>query len=189
MIKKGKISSEDQILFPYVSESRFTDPLIKYLTIGKLWLVDVYTPQIMASNSISRMRNIDSLPEKDTRLRMLPGSIDLLPFQDGDLDIVILDHALSEITQFGDRHRFLTEINRVLKPNGRLLIFEPVRTQARILVKPLDYYRLWNLKEWEHALQLSGFVRTEAQTPSALTILGRATVPGRYETPQLPLEF
>ena len=189
IIKKGRISSEDQILLPYIGESRLAEHLLKHLTVGKLWLVDVYTPQIMISGTTNRMRASDTPPEKDTRLKTIPGSIDILPFQDAELDVVILHHALSEITQFGDRHRFLQEINRVLKPNGKLLLLEPLKTQARIIVNPLDLYRLWSKEEWEYQLQISGFVRLELQTPSTLTILGRAAIPGRYETPQLPLEF
>lgn len=189
MLKKGRISPEDQILLPYIGDSRLAEPLLKHLTIGKLWLVDVYTPQIMTSQTTGRMRASDSPPEKDTRLRMIPGSIDILPFQDAELDIVILHHTLSEITQFGDRHRFLQEVNRVLKPNGKLLLLEPLKTQARLIVNPLDLYRLWSKDQWEYGLKASGFVRVETQTPATLTILGSAAVPGRYEAPQLPLEF
>ena len=189
MITKGRISGEDQILFPYASDSRLANPLISHLTIGKLWLVDLYTPQIMINPTTKRARDVDQLPTKDPRFKYIPGNITLLPFQDEEVDIIVLTNILNEITQLGDRERFLSEISRVLKPNGRVLLFEPIKTTTRILVNPSSFFRFWTTSEIRTQLGASGFIRVEIQTPAALTLLGRGLTPGRYENVQLPLEF
>ena len=189
MMTKGRISGEDQILFPYACDSRIAQTIVSHLTTGKFWLVDLYSPQVMIANTTQRTRRQDSLPEKDPRLKIISGEIDLLPFQDAELDVVILFNIINEITQFGDRKRFLTEVSRVLKPNGRILIFEPIKSTTRILVNPTAYFRLWAKDELKSHLEESGFTRIEIQTPATLTLLGRAITPGRYENTPLPLEY
>ncbi len=188
-IQKGRISTQDHILFPYVADSRIAPPLIQHLTTGQLWLVDVFTPQEMTASTTKRKRGQDILPEKDPRLKMIPGSITLLPIQDGEIDIVILTDVLQSITQFGDRERFLTELNRVLKPNGRIIFFEPVKSFPKILVNPRVIVSLWDKSQLDQCLIANGFSRIESQTSAGLTIVGRAMTPGRYENSQLPLEF
>ncbi|MFT5197059.1 MAG: hypothetical protein ACI85U_004099 [Candidatus Promineifilaceae bacterium] len=189
MITKGRISSQDQILFPYACDSRLARPLISHLSTGKLWLIDLYTPQLMTAQTTSRTRSKDLLPSKDPRFKLRPGNITLLPFQNDEIDVVVIANILTEITQFGDRKRFLTEINRVLKPNGRILIFEPIKSMTRTLVNPSSFFRFWTSTELMHHLDISGFTRVEVQTPAALTLLGRGLIPGRHESVQLPLEF
>ena len=189
MMAKGRISGEDKILFPYVCDSRITQPIISHLTTGKLWLVDLYSPQVMTASTTQRTRTQDVLPQKDPRFKPISGEIDLLPFQDAELDVVILFNTINEIPQFGDRKRFLTEVSRVLKPNGRILIFEPIKSTTRTLVNPTSFFRLWTKAEIKFHLEESGFTRIEIQTPATLTLLGRAITPGRYENTPLPLEF
>ena len=189
MMTKGRITGEDQILFPYACDSRITQPILSHLTTGKLWLVDLYSPQVMVANTTQRTRSQDILPNKDPRLKSISGEIDLLPFQDAELDVVILFNIVNEITQFGDRKRFLTEVSRVLKPNGRILVFEPIKSTTRTLVNPTAFFRLWTKEELKSHLKESGFTRIEIQTPATLTLLGRAITPGRYENRPLPLEF
>lgn len=189
LLSKGRISPEDQILYPYVSDSRLAHALIKHLSTGKFWLVDVYSPADMRSARTARSRNQDIVPEKDPRIKFIPGDIMLLPIQDQEIDVVVLTNVVQAITQAGDRERFLTEISRVMKPNGRILIFEPIRFTPRILVDPAANVQFWSKNELDQSLMSQGFSRIELQTPGGLTILGRATTPGRYENTQLPLEF
>ncbi|PZP36491.1 MAG: SAM-dependent methyltransferase [Roseateles depolymerans] len=45
---------------------------------------------------------------------------DALPFESGSMDLVVLPHALE---QAADAHRLLREVERVLRPEGRLIVF------------------------------------------------------------------
>ncbi len=189
IVSKGRISSEDQVLFPYVADSRLAPPIITKLNLGKMWIVDIYNPKDMQSAAIRRTRLHDVLPEKDPRVKFIPGDMTLLPIQDGEIDVVVLNNVIQSITQAGDRERFLTEISRVMKPNGRLVMYETLNSPVRNLVDPLNFTRFWNKSELDQCLMSNGFSRIELQTPAKLTILGRATTPGRYENTPLPLEF
>ncbi len=189
IIKNGRISSEDQVLFPYVADSRLAPAIISQLNIGKLWIVDIYKPKDMQATTTRRTRMQDLLPEKDPRIKFIPGDITLLPIQDGEIDVVVLTDVIQKITQAGDRERFLTEISRVMKPNGRLVLYESVNSAVRNLADPLNFTRFWTKSELDQCLMSNGFSRIELQSPAKLTILGRATTPGRYENTPLPLEF
>jgi ubiquinone/menaquinone biosynthesis C-methylase UbiE len=56
--------------------------------------------------------------------RILQGDIQAMPYEDGYFDAVLLNEVLEHIP---DQHKGLSEINRILRPGGILLIFSPNR--------------------------------------------------------------
>lgn len=118
-------------------------------------------------------------PRDDISTSVLPGQrvhlhtdFDALPFANASLDLVVMPHAL-ELA--GDPHLTLREVERVLVPEGRLLItgFNPAslwglrqrgdrarqrvglgRTQGLFLPRGGDFIGYWRLRDW---LRLLGF--------------------------------
>ena len=70
--------------------------------------------------------------EHGVRANLAAGVAEALPFPDGSLDLVILDNVLEHV---GDQQRTLSEIRRVLAPEGLLYMVTP---------KPFSAYSLWN---------------------------------------------
>ena len=70
--------------------------------------------------------------EHGVDLDLRQGLAEELPYEDAGFDLVILDNVLEHVR---DQERTLTEIRRVLKPEGLLYLVTP---------KPLALYSLWN---------------------------------------------
>lgn len=68
---------------------------------------------------------------------MVVGDMCNLPLVDQSIDVVLLFQAITDVP---DSVVVLTEVGRVLKPGGRLLIFESMSYPQHDL--PYDYYRL-----------------------------------------------
>ncbi len=56
--------------------------------------------------------------------RILQGDIQSMPYEDGYFDAVLLNEVLEHIP---DHHKGLSEVNRILRPGGILLVFSPNR--------------------------------------------------------------
>src|SRR5207248_4118083 len=70
-----------------------------------------------------------------------PADGERLPFEDGSFDTVVASLVLCSVD---DQDRVLAEIDRVLKPGGRYLFLEHVRSDDPALARKQDRYEgLW----------------------------------------------
>lgn len=163
--------------------------LSRRLTTGEIIVIDVYNPQWTTSHALSRGRAQAKLPPPDPRLSWRVGSIELLPLPDESMPAVILCQVASEFWQHGDRLMLLKEIHRILRPNGRLLLAERVRSQTNWLVlgpaalalPPADYWRTLLLK--------AGFEVRREQHLADIIACFRADKPVPSRAQQLALEL
>ena len=68
-------------------------------------------------------------PEAKVPVEVVAGSAESLPYEDGAFDTVVVTFMLCSVS---DPQTALTEIRRVLKPGGRLVLLEHVRGDARL---------------------------------------------------------
>jgi ubiquinone/menaquinone biosynthesis C-methylase UbiE len=72
--------------------------------------------------------------EKDIRGLIQCGVAEDMPYEDHSFDIVYSSHALEH---FDDRVKGLAEVNRVLKPGGRVIILVPTAAMASVRILTL----------------------------------------------------
>jgi ubiquinone/menaquinone biosynthesis C-methylase UbiE len=75
------------------------------------------------------------LTNSSLRARVVRAPAEALPFEDGSFDVVVSTLVLCTVT---DQPRALAEIHRVLKPGGRLLFVEHVRSDDAKLARWQD---------------------------------------------------
>jgi ubiquinone/menaquinone biosynthesis C-methylase UbiE len=75
------------------------------------------------------------LTNSNLRARVVRAPAEALPFEDGSFDVVVSTLVLCTVT---DQPRALAEIHRVLKPGGRLLFVEHVRSDDAKLARWQD---------------------------------------------------
>ena len=185
----GQVGATDTIV--YIDLGLRVTPLRlrRRLTTGKVIVVDVYNPQWTTGQALVRARAQAPPPPDDPRLVWQNGRFNLLPLPDQSVPFVMLDQILSQCWQEGDRLRLLKEANRILTPNGRLLLTEQIRTQTNWLVYGPGGVRFRPIEYWQELLQEAGFVVRRHQNLHGLSHCFRADKPSGSEARQLALDL
>ena len=185
----GRIQIGDTFAFIDVGYRRRALALSRRLTTGRIIVLDVYNPQWTTSKALVRLRTRMPTSPADPRLSFREASVDMLPLPDKSVPAVILCQVVSEFWQHGDRLALLQEINRILTPNGRLLLAERTRSQTNWLVMGPAAFTLKTEQEWKQLLQQAGFIVRHTQERSGLIQCFRADKPTTAEAHQLALEL
>jgi SAM-dependent methyltransferase len=187
----AQISPTDSLAHIDLGRRHIPLRLLRFLTTGKLSVIDVYNPQLTPGAALVRARNqATHTVQTDPRLIWLEGSVDLLPLPDKSMPVVTMAYTLPEFWQSGDREQLLAEIYRVLKPGGRLILLERVRQPQNVmLLGPL----VWNWPAaayWSALLTQAGFtIRKQESLHAGLVHAFRADKPVQYQSRQLDLGF
>ncbi|MGZ4911478.1 MAG: class I SAM-dependent methyltransferase [Halobacteriota archaeon] len=94
-------------------------------------------------NSSKMIEQAQAKSQRHNNLHFYKSTVEELPFDDNFLDVVISSNAFHH---FSDPEKALTEVNRVLKPNGKLYVLD--MTADTVFMKILD--RLIRKIEPEH---------------------------------------
>ena len=100
----------------------------KRLKTGKVTGIDVWNPQDLSGNSAEAARENAKAEGVADRVRFDTGDARKLVYPDGFFDAVISSNALHTLDDDGEREHALKEMLRVLKPGGRLVIFDTAET-------------------------------------------------------------
>jgi arsenite methyltransferase len=125
----------------------------KKLTTGKAVGVDLWAAKDLSNNKPEATRANATAEGVADRVEVETGDIRDLPFADASFDVVISMTVIHNIPSRDGRDRALRELVRVLKPGGRIAIFDLLHASryAEILqgagmkVRDLGYDRLWFL--------------------------------------------
>jgi SAM-dependent methyltransferase len=124
----------------------------KALTTGKAIGIDLWSRDLSGNRPEGALANAAAEGVAD-RVEVETGDITRLPFDDGAFDAVISMTVIHNIHPQARRDQALSELMRVLKPGGRIAIFDLLNTAhyARVLrragleVRSLRRDRLWLL--------------------------------------------
>lgn len=189
LFRMGQLGPADDFVHVGLGRRHTAVRLSRRLMSGHLTVVDVYNPQLMPARPLARARLALHRLDADPRLTWLEGSIDLLPLPDHSARAVTMNRVLSELWQHGDRVLLMSEIYRVLRPGGRLLLAEPVRTQTSWLVWGPAALRLQPLPYWQRLFQKAGFHLKKEETVHGLVHFFALQRPEPGEMQQLTFDF
>lgn len=96
----------------------------KRVKTAKVTAVDVWNPLAVSGNSSDAVRENAKLEGVSDRVRVESGDLRKLVYPSGNFDAVISVLALHHMADEPDRDQSVRELQRVLKPGGRLLIFD-----------------------------------------------------------------
>ena len=103
----------------------------KRLKTGKVTGIDVWNAQDLSGNSVEAARENAKAEGVADRVRFDTGDARKLVYPDGFFDAVISSNALHTLEDDREREQAIKEMLRVLKPGGRVVIFDTAET---------DYY-------------------------------------------------
>jgi arsenite methyltransferase len=125
----------------------------KRLTSGRAIGIDLWAAKDLSSNNPEAMRANAVAEGVADRVEVETGDITRLPFSDASFDAVISMTVIHNIATNDGRDQALRELVRVLKPGGRIAIFDLLHTsryaevlrQAGMEVRDLGRDLLWLL--------------------------------------------
>jgi arsenite methyltransferase len=125
----------------------------KELTTGKAVGIDLWSAKDLSNNKPEATRANAAAEGVADRVEVETGDITRLPFADASFDVVISMTVIHNIPSRDGRDQALRELVRVLKPGGRLAIFDLLHTSryatvlqgAGMTVRDLGYDLLWFL--------------------------------------------
>ena len=98
----------------------------KKLTTGKATGVDIWAAKDQSTNAAQNTLINALLEGVEDRLEVKTADMRKLPFEDGAFDVVVSNWAVHNLDDADDRKLALAEMQRVLKPNGTLLLSDIV---------------------------------------------------------------
>jgi len=100
----------------------------KRLKTGKVTGIDVWNPQELSGNSADAAKENAKAEGVADRVRFESGDARKLVYPEGNYDVVVSANALHTLADDRERGQALREMLRVLKPGGRLLVFDTAET-------------------------------------------------------------
>ena len=100
----------------------------KRLKTGKVTGIDVWNPHDLSGNSADAAKENAKAEGVADRVRFESGAAGKLVYPDNHFDAVLSANALHTLADDQEREQALHEMLRVLKPGGRLLIFDTAET-------------------------------------------------------------
>ena len=100
----------------------------KRLKNGKVTAIDVWNPLDLSGNTAEAARANVKLEGVADKVRVENGDAQKLVYPDNHFDVVVSSLALHNIPESDARAQAIREIVRVLKPGGKLAIFDLFRT-------------------------------------------------------------
>lgn len=102
----------------------------KRLKSGKATGIDIWSQQDLSGNSADATRQNAKIEGVSDRVRIENGDARKLVYPDSHYDVVVSTLAIHNISEKADRDTAIREMWRVLKPGGRLLIYDIFHTGA-----------------------------------------------------------
>jgi SAM-dependent methyltransferase len=120
-----------------------------------LTVYDFYDPLKHTEISIKRAR--DAYPAfKGT----IPITTAALPLPDNYADQIFLIFAAHEIRDGAERDQFFTELKRVLKPGGKIIVLEHLRDVPNFMAYNIGFFHFMPLSAWYSTFETSGMAIT-----------------------------
>ncbi len=102
----------------------------KRLKSGKATGIDIWSQQDLSGNSADAVKQNAKIEGVNDRVRIETSDARKLVYPDGNYDVVMSTLAIHNIPEKADRDTAIREMWRVLKPGGRLLIYDIFHTGA-----------------------------------------------------------
>lgn len=122
----------------------------------ELFVADFYDPAKHTEVSIKRARKA-YLPLPETQR---VSTIDL-PIQDNSADKIFIILSAHEIRDEMERITFFRELQRVLKPNGKVIVTEHLRDTANFLAYNIGFFHFYSKAVWMKTFRSSGLELVE----------------------------
>jgi SAM-dependent methyltransferase len=130
----------------------------KRLTSGKLVGIDIWDTTELSGNSPEKAYANAEIEGVKAKVEFKFGNVLEIPFDNDVFDILTCSSVLNNLHGEENRIKALKEIFRVLKPDGKCMLLEPLRNlQTFCAFTPFAVFQLGKREQWENYAETAGF--------------------------------
>lgn len=149
-------SDKDVILDAGCGSGRTSIAVSKIMKGGKIVAVDLFDADYIADGGKKLLERNLKIAKISDRVELQAQDITSLKFSDGTFDAAVSSYMLDHLGD--DKLKGLSEINRVLKKNGRMLLMVVVPNYFTLMIfSAISRLKLISVKDWGRLFKDSGF--------------------------------
>jgi arsenite methyltransferase len=128
LLDQLSLNGDERVLDVGCGRGLMSIGVAKRLKAGKVTAIDVWNPQLLSGNSADAAKANAKAEGVADRIRVEPGDPRKLVYPDNHFDVVTSVGVIHTLQDDHERAQAIREMLRVLKPGGRLLIFDTAET-------------------------------------------------------------
>jgi len=162
MINSLKIKGGERVLDAGCGRGFFCNLIAKKLDKGKVVGIDI-ADKIISSKDVLKLATENAAIEGvSDKTEFVKADVLSLPFKKNTFEIVVCISVLEYLDWKKECGIALKEIKRILKPDGKLLLFEMIRSFRGFLIyNPFFFYKLKTKKQWINIVKNEGFIELQ----------------------------
>ncbi len=158
MVLSLDIKGNENVLDAGCGRGRISNLIAKNLTNGRVIGIDSCSGIIASKDVIVKARINSKIEKVDEKTDFLRADILEIPFESNKFDVVICNSVLDYFTNQKLVEKALKELKRVLKPDGKLMVLELVRSfRGFLILTPFFVYKLKSKEKWERIISKLDF--------------------------------
>ena len=153
------LKGDEKVLDVGCGLGKATIAVAKQLKTGKAVGIDIWSKMEIPGNLPERAYANAKLEGVRDKVEFKTGNVLNLEFEDNSFDVVTSSSVINNLHSESQKLVALKEIFRVLRPEGKFLLLEPLRDSWNTLLwTPFFVWMLLPKDEWIRLLNKSGFV-------------------------------
>jgi nucleoside-diphosphate-sugar epimerase len=153
LFSMAKLEANERIADIHFGTYRGTRGALSELPGALVSAVDIADRSAPAEEAVRDVWGFEKAPLGHPRLKVFKGSPGKLPLADGSADVVMLGFGIHEVDEGKEREELFLEIQRVLAPGGRVVLFERGWSPLLFLVFGPLFLHFTPGRKWEQTLR------------------------------------
>jgi SAM-dependent methyltransferase len=148
LLDKAGITGEVQLADIHIGTYRHTYQFANHLPQATIHSIDCWEDGFSSEEAISDVRSLEPVPVREPRIKAYKIKNFEIPLADASMDVVVFGFGSHEIPAGEERHKIFAEAKRILRPNGKLLMFEHGIDFENYLIFGPVIYHVTKHSEW-----------------------------------------
>jgi ubiquinone/menaquinone biosynthesis C-methylase UbiE len=153
LLRKADISGNIQLADIHIGTYRHTYQFANHLPDATIYSVDCWEGDTVSEQAISDVRSLEPAPTHETRIKPVKTKDYIIPLADASCDVVVFGFGTHEIPKGTERDTIFKEAQRILKPGGKMLLFEHGIDFHNYLIFGPVIYHVTKHEEWVELLR------------------------------------
>lgn len=148
LLNKADVKGNVQLADIHIGTYRHTYQFANLLPEATIHSIDCWADGFSSEEAISDVRSLEPAPTHEPRIKTYKIQNFEIPMSDASMDVVVFGFGSHEIPAGEERAKIFAEAKRILKPNGKILMFEHGIDFENYLIFGPVIYHVTKHSEW-----------------------------------------